>query len=298
MLATHDHTVRGDPSLRTVRPGPALEKTKIMQRALDILRVGAIGFAVSSVAWGEEPKPDLQDILRRLETAERQVQTLQRHLNKATSDVQQLRDELTRSKTVVPAIPSATTVATQPSPSLKDWSNGDPPLDPAMIKHAEEAFQTSCTECHEASRPLQKQNNLQGWRSTVRRMANKRGADIPTEDWESIASYLASVAGPKAGPVGLRPSSETLDTFLGGHLDLSATITAIWRGSSHEDGTLENRGLVPEIWTEAAWQGNGPLRGLISACYSCHRDDDPGNTGNRVELVEGLRKGTSPVTIS
>src|SRR5436309_2850765 len=59
-------------------------------------------------------------------------------------------------------------------------------FDPAVVSAGQAAFERSCTQCHDAARALDRTKDLDGWRATVRRMAAKRGADIPTSDFETI----------------------------------------------------------------------------------------------------------------
>src|SRR5262245_2524517 len=65
-------------------------------------------------------------------------------------------------------------------------------FDQAVVAQGQAAFERSCTKCHDAARSLDRTKDLAGWRTTVRRMAGKRDADIPSSDIEPIAVYLAS----------------------------------------------------------------------------------------------------------
>src|SRR5207237_10321425 len=65
-------------------------------------------------------------------------------------------------------------------------------FDQAVVASGQSAFERSCTKCHDAARSLDRTKDLAGWRTTVRRMAGKRDADIPASDIEPIAVYLAS----------------------------------------------------------------------------------------------------------
>src|SRR4051794_26135306 len=77
-----------------------------------------------------------------------------------------------------------------------------PAADPAVVSAGMTAFEQSCTKCHDAARSLDRSKDLAGWRATVRRMAAKRGADIPTSGFEPIAVYLASRNSAAAGGAG------------------------------------------------------------------------------------------------
>src|SRR5215469_5117006 len=72
-------------------------------------------------------------------------------------------------------------------------------FDRALVSRGSAAFQSACTQCHDAERSTTKSKDLAGWRATVRRMAGKTGADIPQSDWEAIATYLASLSAPAGG---------------------------------------------------------------------------------------------------
>src|SRR5262249_26013111 len=72
-------------------------------------------------------------------------------------------------------------------------------FDQAVVSAGQAAFERDCTKCHEASRALERTKDLAGWRATVRRMAARRGADIPSEDLEPITTYLASRGTQAAG---------------------------------------------------------------------------------------------------
>jgi hypothetical protein len=60
-------------------------------------------------------------------------------------------------------------------------------------------FQNKCTSCHEARSPANRSMTADQWASTVDRMINARGADIPKDDRDKIVGYLQALA--KAGQV-------------------------------------------------------------------------------------------------
>jgi cytochrome c553 len=64
--------------------------------------------------------------------------------------------------------------------------------DPALAQAGQAAFNSYCTQCHDAQRALQKTKVLAEWRATVRRMVEENGADIPQNVREAIATYLAA----------------------------------------------------------------------------------------------------------
>ena len=69
-------------------------------------------------------------------------------------------------------------------------------FDEALVSRGRTAFQSACTECHDAARSTSKKKSLSAWRATVRRMAAKDGADIRSSDFNAIATYLASLSAP------------------------------------------------------------------------------------------------------
>ncbi len=62
-----------------------------------------------------------------------------------------------------------------------------------MIQQGTTAFKASCVTCHDAEKSFQVTESLPAWRATVKRMAEKDGANIPENTHESIAAYLASL---------------------------------------------------------------------------------------------------------
>jgi hypothetical protein len=170
-------------------------------------------------------------------------------------------------------------------------------FDPATVSAGQAAFERSCTQCHDAARALDRTKDLAGWRATVRRMAAKRGADIPTDEFEPIAVYLASrsstaaggtgdkAVGTEAGKTGAEPTgsdTSSLSTF--------ATVSPQWRGGNSH---LQNSGFGPLAWVGASWQGQ-IVSVRATACISCHGVQEPGLI-SRIEAVEAaVRVDLSP----
>ncbi|MDA1016606.1 MAG: hypothetical protein O3A00_19385 [Planctomycetota bacterium] len=151
----------------------------------------------------------------------------------------------------------------------------------AQVREGATAFESRCTVCHDASRSLNQSKALGRWRSTVRRMADKPGADIPPNEVEPIAAYLASRSNPPgqtdAPDAGTSPAGAASDAF-----SLFGTISPSWRGG-HRGDVLENGGFLAQTWIGVEWRPSGPLRARASACISCHRGREPGTP---VELAE------------
>ncbi len=164
-------------------------------------------------------------------------------------------------------------------------------FDPAVVSAGQAAFERSCTQCHDAARSLDRTKDLDGWRATVRRMAAKRGADIPTSDFEPIATYLASRNTSAAGGGGGGESSGAAAAGTGGaastgggeksSLSTFATISPQWRGGNNH---LQNPGFAPLTWIGASWQGD-IVSGRATACITCHGVQEPGLI-SRIEPVE------------
>jgi len=149
-------------------------------------------------------------------------------------------------------------------------------FDTDTIERGRQAFDSSCTQCHEAERALSKSKNLTLWLATVRRMAAKDDADIAAGDMLPIATYLASLSAPGDGDARADSSAAGIG---GDSVSFFGTISTVWRGT---DDTVENKGFFPDVWIGAAWQPSGPVSGRVMACTSCHGD----NEGLGVELVE------------
>jgi hypothetical protein len=119
------------------------------------------------------------------------------------------------------------------------------------------------------------------------------GADIAESDIVPIATYLASLNEPAASTDGAAEPAEdqaeeaatepiSEESVLGGGLNISGTVSTIWRGGNDN---LENPDFFPDVWLRADWQPDGPLRGRVTTCTSCHSDQTNGG-GFTFELVE------------
>ena len=170
--------------------------------------------------------------------------------------------------------PAATTNAPTPGTTF----------DPAVVSAGMAAFERSCTKCHDAARALDRTKDLAGWRATVRRMAARRGADIPAADMEPIATYLASRNAPASGT-----PNEKMDTSEArgdaSSLSAFATLAPLFRGG---DSHVQNPGFFPQAWVGGAWQGK-ILSARVTACVSCHGVHE-GPFLNRIELVEAVAR--------
>ena len=149
----------------------------------------------------------------------------------------------------------------------------------AAVRQGAASFENYCTQCHDASRSTSQTRTLGKWRSTVRRMAKKSGADIPETEIEPIATYLASrTAAVDKSASDEDPSPESISDGL----NIFGTLSPSWRGG-HRGDVLENGGFLAQTWIGVEWQPTGPLRARASACVSCHRGREPGTP---VELAE------------
>jgi mono/diheme cytochrome c family protein len=76
-------------------------------------------------------------------------------------------------------------------------SEGTPTLEETAAAKA--VFEQTCSKCHGIDRPLGKQKDPEGWKSTVKRMSDKHaakfGEPISEKDQSSIRFYLMKVAG-------------------------------------------------------------------------------------------------------
>jgi hypothetical protein len=153
-----------------------------------------------------------------------------------------------------------------------------PKFDPALVQQGTSAFNTYCTTCHSADKALQVSKTLAAWRSTVRRMAEKNGANIPENTHESIAVYLASLSGGTAGKAGGGEEAVSPVTITG-------TISPTYRYSG---GNLEDPGHFGDAWLGFAWQGKSPVSGRVTTCLSCHSQGF--QLGNSVEIVEAVAR--------
>ncbi|MDB5385986.1 MAG: hypothetical protein JWM11_1632, partial [Planctomycetaceae bacterium] len=155
--------------------------------------------------------------------------------------------------------------------------------DPAQVSAGETAFQEYCISCHDANRSLDKKKGLGGWKATVQRMANKDGADVPANTWDSIAIFLTSKSQPN-GPGGAGPTDAGAVVIADENpLSIYGTISPLWRGG---DSNLMNPGFFPDVWVGANWQpSTSPVSGRVTACISCHTE---AGLGSRIELVEAV----------
>lgn len=150
--------------------------------------------------------------------------------------------------------------------------------DADSIERGRKAFERWCTQCHDASRALDKTKTLSAWRRTVSRMAAKTSAGIPQADILPIAIYLASLEKADDGD-----GRTVLDSFLDA-MEFHATISLAFRNSARED-VVENNGFFPEVWVGAEWHPeDSPFSARVTACTTCHSSNEP--QGNRIELVE------------
>jgi hypothetical protein len=148
----------------------------------------------------------------------------------------------------------------------------------------QEAFNRDCTTCHDTQRALSKRKSLGGWRTTIRRMASKSGADIPSSDFEAIAAYLAVQTNPAgAGAAGAESPAGSEKQAEESTLSAFGVFSPLWRGGT-TDGP-QNPGFFPELWVGAAWQPQGALSARVTACISCHNE-----IVSRVEVVEAAMR--------
>src|SRR5262245_52330282 len=155
-------------------------------------------------------------------------------------------------------------------------------FDQATVSAGMAAFERSCPNCHDPARALERTKDLGGLRSTVRRMAAKRDANIAASDIEPIAVYLASRNTTAAGTQAEKetagagaPSGATSS------LSAFATLSPLWRGGNDH---LQNSGFGPLAWVGANWQGK-IFSARATLCITCHGVQEPGLI-SRVEPVE------------
>jgi hypothetical protein len=181
-------------------------------------------------------------------------------------------------------------VQTKPKESASTGAKASAPsqaFDQAVVSAGMAAFERSCTKCHDASRSLERTKDLAGWRATVKRMAGKRGADVPSSDIEPIAVYLASRNAAASATAASAPAAEKEKTGAAASgsdtssFSTFATLSPQWRGGNNH---LQNPGFGPLAWVGGNWQGN-----IVSAratlCISCHGVHEPGQI-SRIEAVE------------
>ncbi len=176
----------------------------------------------------------------------------------------------------------------------------------ATIARGRAAFNSSCTTCHDANRSLEKAKSYAGWLSTVRRMARKTDADIPSADIVPIARYLASLSQPARGaqePMQAAESDESesdesdqtdeptaaeeepdLSEIEQSQVSIYGTVSPLWRGTNDEQ-RLENPDFFVDAWLGASWQSDGAISVTATVCTSCHSFRSP-NSGFTMEFVE------------
>ena len=59
------------------------------------------------------------------------------------------------------------------------------------LADGKDAFYGSCIKCHDAERSLAVEKSFDEWMSTIRRMSQKEDADIDSDDFRSIATFLS-----------------------------------------------------------------------------------------------------------
>lgn len=182
--------------------------------------------------------------------------------------------------TTQPATPPGNNASGRGAPATGAAAGG---FDSALVSRGNTAFQSACTQCHDAERATTKTKDLAGWRATVRRMAGKSGADIPQGDWEAIATYLASLSAPASGG-GTSGAAASATAAPEQPFSVWATISPMWREGNDN---MELPGFFPLTWVGANWQGKGALSGRVTACVTCH--NEPGN-GHRIEFVEAAMR--------
>jgi len=148
--------------------------------------------------------------------------------------------------------------------------------------HGEHLFQLSCTQCHDAERSMSKVKSLEAWEATVRRMADKSGANIPESQIEPIAEYLVSLS--TASPQDEREQdllSGVKNTASALSVSLNGAVSLLWRDSNE---IQENNGFFPDMWVGAEWHPkDSPFSVRVMACTSCHENAGGGMT---FELAE------------
>lgn len=149
--------------------------------------------------------------------------------------------------------------------------------DAAVINHGSIAFQNACTACHGADRATNRSKTKSAWVRTIRRMADKPGAEIQPHHVEPIAAFLASRSHAAPGENSASVPANSMPDF-----DLHATLAPSVR-AGHRGDVLENSGFLPEAWIGANWQPNEIVNVRASACVTCHRGNEQGSP---IELAE------------
>ena len=153
--------------------------------------------------------------------------------------------------------------------------------DAAVVSQGQTAFNSDCTQCHDAERSTSKSKSLAEWKATVARMANKDGANVPSGDRDAIATYLASLSSSASGGGGGAGGDSS--AAAAPSASFTATIDPWWRGGGSSN--LQRPGFFPDVWVGGAWQGSGPISGRVTACITCHNESI-----SRIELVEAAAR--------
>lgn len=160
-----------------------------------------------------------------------------------------------------------------------------PQFDPELVAKGKAAFEAKCTTCHDADRTLCKKKQLGGWKTCVRRMAAKDGAEIAPSDVDGITAYIASVCSPVSGEG--NADVKTIDEETESNFAVFGTISPVWRGGGGP-GVQYNQ-FFPEMFLGAEWKAK-VISARVTACTACHGvGEDPGYL-SRVELVEAAVK--------
>jgi hypothetical protein len=174
------------------------------------------------------------------------------------------------------------------SPAKGEASGGGaapgPAFDSAVVSAGQAAFERSCTTCHDAARSLERMKDLPGWRSTVRRMAAKRDAEVATSDIEPIAVYLASRNPSASGAANGAAAGTTGAAAAGSDASSSstfATLSPLWRGGNSH---VQNPDFGPLAFFGASWQSK-VVSARVTLCITCHGVQEPAQI-SRVDPLE------------
>jgi cytochrome c2 len=151
-------------------------------------------------------------------------------------------------------------------------------FDPALVQQGTTAFNNYCVSCHDAQKSTSQTKTVAGWQATVRRMAQKDGAQIPENVHESISVYLASLGA--SGKESGAGSAETTPSF-----SANATMSAMYRATGN--GNLEDPGHFGDAWIGFAWQNKGPVSARVTTCITCHIQ---GLQLGNIDLVEACAR--------
>lgn len=177
-----------------------------------------------------------------------------------------------------PPPPIQVNASDMPAKSNDANSGQKPAFDPAVVSAGQAAFERSCTTCHDAARSLERSKDLAGWRSTVRRMAAKMGAEVASADVEPISVYLASRSGGsgssgQSGQGSASADSSSASTF--------ATLSPIFRGGNDR---IQNPDFIPFAFFGASWQSK-IVGARLTLCITCHGVKEGGQV-SRIEPLE------------